>query len=371
MATAKRLPSGAYRVLVYSHTENTRQDDGTFKRVRRYESFTHEEKAEAEYLAAEFARNRDKSKKGRQDMTLSEAIDEYISRSDSRLSPTTIAGYKKIKRNHFLDIMNTKIKKLTSATIEDSLMSEYKRPSKKYKDSNKTISEKTVANAYGLLVSILNVYAPKLDLKGIKLAAPSRKIKDLLSAETIMSLVYSTSIELPVLLAMWLSFSMSEIRGLTKSKSVRDEFIIIRETVVDADNKQYRREKGKAMTRIRKHRMPSRIQELINNLPTDQDELVSLSGHAVYMRWKRLLENNELPHMTFHDLRHVNASVMALLRVPDKYAMERGGWKTDKVMKQVYQHTFSEERQAVDDAVDAYFERALKAAVQHETQHDK
>lgn len=37
--------------------------------------------------------------------------------------------------------------------------------------------------------------------------------------------------------------------------------------------------------------------------------------------------------MTFHDLRHLNASVMAALRIPDKYAQERGGWKSDKIMK--------------------------------------
>ena len=67
--------------------------------------------------------------------------------------------------------------------------------------------------------------------------------------------------------------------------------------------------------------------------------------------------------MTFHDLRHVNASVMALLNIPDKYAQERGGWKTDTVMKKVYTHTFSTERIMVDDTVDDYFGRI----VQHET----
>lgn len=61
--------------------------------------------------------------------------------------------------------------------------------------------------------------------------------------------------------------------------------------------------------------------------------LIELSRHSIYMKWKRLLERNNLPHMSFHDLRHVNASVMALLKIPDKYAMERGGWKTDSVMK--------------------------------------
>ena len=64
--------------------------------------------------------------------------------------------------------------------------------------------------------------------------------------------------------------------------------------------------------------------------------------------------------MTFHDLRHVNASVMALLRIPDKYAQERGGWKSDKVMKKVYQQTFSDERERVDDVIDQYFEDKMQ-----------
>lgn len=51
---------------------------------------------------------------------------------------------------------------------------------------------------------------------------------------------------------------------------------------------------------------------------------------------------------------------MALLRIPDKYAQERGGWKSDKVMKRVYQQTFSEERENVDKKIDAYFEKKMQ-----------
>ena len=36
--------------------------------------------------------------------------------------------------------------------------------------------------------------------------------------------------------------------------------------------------------------------------------------------------------------------------------MERGGWNTNSTMKNVYQHTFSEEREAVDNAVNNYFD---------------
>lgn len=47
---------------------------------------------------------------------------------------------------------------------------------------------------------------------------------------------------------------------------------------------------------------------------------------------------------------------MAALRIPDKYAQERGGWKSDKIMKKVYTQTFSEIRNAVDDKIDGYFD---------------
>lgn len=59
--------------------------------------------------------------------------------------------------------------------------------------------------------------------------------------------------------------------------------------------------------------------------------------------------------MTFHDLRHLNASIMLMLGVPDKYAMERGGWSTDSILKSVYQQTFSSERKKIDKMIDGYF----------------
>ena len=64
--------------------------------------------------------------------------------------------------------------------------------------------------------------------------------------------------------------------------------------------------------------------------------------------------------MSFHDLRAVNASVMLLLGIPDKYAMERGGWATDNILKSVYQQTFSAERIKVDAMIDDYFNSIVK-----------
>ena len=67
MATAKKLPSGSWRVQVYSHSK-----DG--KKIR--ESFTAPTKAEAEMKAAKFSVNR--KRRAKHDLTVGEALDGYI-----------------------------------------------------------------------------------------------------------------------------------------------------------------------------------------------------------------------------------------------------------------------------------------------------
>ena len=56
----------------------------------------------------------------------------------------------------------------------------------------------------------------------------------------------------------------------------------------------------------------------------------------------------------------MNASVMLMLGIPDKYAMERGGWSSNGVLKSVYQHTFSAERKLVDERIDGFFNDLLR-----------
>ena len=78
-------------------------------------------------------------------------------------------------------------------------------------------------------------------------------------------------------------------------------------------------------------------------------------------KFYKLLEEHDY-HMTFHDLRHLSASVMLMLNIPDKYAMERGGWSTNSTLKSVYQHTFSEERKQVDKKIDDYFNKLIEGS---------
>ena len=159
------------------------------------------------------------------------------------------------------------------------------------------------------------------------------------------------------MLAMWLSLSMSEIRALLVS-SVHGDFLTVKGAVVDVDGVPTYKESNKAFDRTRTLRIPTAIMELIKKTDAwkaGEGYLVPMSGQAIYKRWRRMQ-----PDMTFHQLRHLNASIMMALGLPDTYAMERGGWSSRQTLNRVYQHTMASRRSEYDDMIDRYFEAALR-----------
>ncbi len=355
------LPSGSIRRKVYSHSElkfdekgNPVLDPKTGKQKKKkiYISVTAETPIEANKLASEIKYQRSAIAAASSNMTLYEAIDRYISSSSSLLSPSTIRGYKTIQRSAFRCLMSVKLADITDSTMRDAINAECQRTTGK--KNPKPISSKTVINEYGLIIAVINTYLPGTHYN-VKLPQIEHNKHDISSPDVIYEIVKDSDIELPVMLAMWLSFTESEILGLTKSKSISSDgqYITVKEVIVkDADGNAVIKNKGKQPSRDRTLRIPEYIKTLIDQVETDQ--LVTISGTALSKRFNRLIKKAGIPHMTFHDLRHVNASVMALLNIPDKYAQDRGGWKSDNIMKSVYMQTFSQQREEVDNRIDDY-----------------
>lgn len=337
MAEAKKLPSGSWRIRIY--------DNDLKKQV----SFTSDlpgkaGKAEAELMAREYQLGRKKKKE--QGKTVGECVDEYIALKENILSPTTIEGYRKERRNSLAELCDIYIKDITQKAIQ----AHFNRLS-----LNK--SAKTVRNAHGLLVSVLNVYAPDMRIQ-TTLPKVQKQIKQLPDVKDVLKAVIGTDIELPCLLAMWGSLRMSEIRGARKS-DINGDTLIIHKTVVTVNGEHIKKDSTKTVESTRLIHLSQRLQSLISALPKEQDELTLLSGQAIYKRFVRLLKANKVKPMTFHDLRHMDASIMLMLNIPEKYAMERGGWSSPHIMKSVYQHTFTDERKAVEQKIDNYFESIL------------
>lgn len=335
MAKAKKLPSGSWRVQVYAGK------DQNGKKIMK--SITADTKKEAEMLAAQYSYQR---KERPSDMTVGKAIDKYIESKSNILSPPTARSYKSIRRNNFKGLMDIKLRELTKSAIQAAVNAEAKR-----------LSPKTVQNAYGLLSASLAVYAPDLNVK-VSLPKKQKKIRIMPDPEEIIHLVQGTSIELPCMLAIWMGMRMSEIRGLKKS-DIQDGKLVIKRAIVTVEGKQIEKDSTKTYESTRLQRVPEYILELIDKVETEY--LTELTRDQIYTRFVRMQRDAGIePRISFHDLRHLNASVMVKLHVQDKYAMERGGWSTTSTLRNAYQHTFSDEREAVDDMIDEYFDKIVR-----------
>jgi integrase len=354
MATPKKLKSGSWRAQVYLGKR-----DG--KPI--YASVTAATKAECAFKAAQL-KAEGKPAPARS-LTVGAVVDQYIARCEL-LSPTTVDGYKKIRRTMFQDLMPVKLATLDNKVLQGHINAEARRKSRR----GTQISPKSVRNAYGLISAALRTEGLSFN---VKLPEDLPKFLELPEPEDVIRAVQGTDIELPCMLALWLSLSLSEVRGLRFS-SIRNGCIYIDQVVVEVNGRPVEKKNAKVRTRNRCLELPPYLLDLIRRT-TDfplyeagqisDRYLVPLRGE--YQIRRRL--NRLVPGITFHQLRHMNASVMLALNVPEKYAMERGGWSTPHTMKAVYQHTFSQERQRVDSVIDAYFAQSL-AKISHENTHE-
>ena len=315
---------------------------------RQYERVYADTKTELDVAVME-CKIKYKKLKDTTDMTLRDGITAYIDLRSPNLSPSSISKYKTIRDYAFQDIMDMKMKDIVD--LEYPVSVEARR---KVGNKDQTISTKTLRDEYFLIRTVLKKYTPRVYREEVRIKPVKRSFPPLIEPKKITEIVYGTEIELPVMLAMWLSMTVSEIRGLTKSESIDGEYITIRSVLLTVDGKDVRKDLAKEVTRNRSYKLPKRLQELINNV--EGDVICPMTNAALTKRFYRLLKANGLPRISFHELRHINASTMARLNIPKKTACERGGWSTEYVMDRVYTQVFDEERQKADKKINAYFE---------------
>lgn len=281
-------------------------------------------------------------------ISVGEAIDRYIESKDSVLSPSTILGYKKIKKNSMTDLVGVKVPDLTQEKIQRWV-----------NKLAKTKSSKSIRNAHGLLSAVLAEYRPSFVLRT---TLPQRDAKQISipsedEISKIMQGCAGRQEELPILLAMWLGLRASEIRGLTWG-DVQDGRLHVRQAIVDGEDGPVLK-KTKTVAGDRWIKLPQYIIDLINAQPRKGDYIITLTGRAMYMRFYRLCDRLEIPHYRFHDLRHTAASVSVILGVPTRYSQQRMGHQTDNMLKSVYEHTMRSKEDEYADQINAYYEKKL------------
>lgn len=279
-------------------------------------------------------------------LSVTQALDRYIDSKSAVLSPATVAGYRRIQKNLFGPIANYVLSGLTQEQVQrwvNQLVKQGKKP-------------KTVSNAHGLLSAVIGAYRPEMVLR----TTLPQKVKPEISIPTeaelsaIFEMAKGTKYELPIMLAVWMGLRASEIRGL-RWEDINGEYITVKRAIVEGESGPV--EKGtKTFSGTRTLHLPPYLADLIQQQDHAQDHIVTLSGHAMYNGFGRICEKAGVPHFRFHDLRHMNASVMLAAGIPNKYAQERIGHATDNMLKTVYQHTIQEEQKKYSDEIDQRFE---------------
>ena len=359
MATAKKLPSGNWRCQVYMG----KGADG--KAI--YKSVTAATKKEAEYEALQLQLHHKAITQSSANMTVQEAMIAYIDGREGVISVTTVRGYRTIARNSFPRIQGTQLRKLTPALIQQAVSEEAADH-----------SPKSVLNAYSLLLSTLRMYhkplARELEDDAVKLPQKQKYQPNVLDTEQVATLVRAISgnvMEIPILLALWCCLRESEICGLkwTDIDWERGRLHIHEARVLTGTSMETT--KGpKTVESDRWLNLDPYLLELLRAAHEDSgsEYVTRLTGRSMWKRFKTILKRNKLPDVRFHDLRHSNASIMALMGVPQYLAQRRGGWSTPDTMNRIYTHTMEAGGSVADEKVNAFFHQILD--VSHETSHE-
>lgn len=342
---ATRLPSGSYRVQVV-----VGKDENGKRNVR---SFTADTADEAIFQALTFKNSLGIGANAKT-MTVGQAFTQYINARDNILSPATIRGYNIIKKTRLQSIMLIEIHALTVNDVQYAVNQDASR-----------LSHKSIKESVALLKSVLGVQGVELNTK--RIALPPKKKKNVIIPEAgeVIKLIIGTDIELPCLLAMWLSLRVSEVRGLQfRDISPDGRTISIERSRIYFDGNDVLRECNKTYESTRTNLLPPYIYDLIQKIPHKEptDFIVNMSYQTINGHFKKIMEKAGY-NITFHKLRHEFATTLNDLGIPSNYIQKLGGWSTDNIMKSVYTHTTFSMENECQNKINDFFMSAIESAV--------
>ena len=334
MAKAKKLPSGNWRIRIYSHTDAQGK--------KHYESFTAPTKQQAEILGAKFAADIDRSRSG--DITLSECVERYIKSNTGVLSPSTIDGYIKDARR-FAPVANLRIRKLSTKDIQDFITGLSAR-----------LSPKSVMNTWGLLKSALKFSGIDKDFKIHLPKNPKQKLYAP-SGDDVTRLYQNANdkLKLCIALAAFHGLRRGEISAL-KFSDLQENTLYIHSDIVRGVDGWVHKETPKTSASNRMIYISDSVKSLIGTGEPDS-YIVGLLPSSIGTDFYNLKKRLGIKGIRFHDLRSYFASVAVAMGISDIYLAHLGGWKeTSQVMKRHYQKPIQEIDKAYAEKLNNHFD---------------
>lgn len=275
-------------------------------------------------------------------ITLRQAIDNYIAARDGVLSPSTIRGYDVIRRNRFQAYMDKPLRETKWQTAIN--------------EESKTVSAKTVYNSWCLVSSLLR----ENDLPVPKIVLPQIVEKEhlWLTPEQIplfLDAINGKTAELPALLALH-GLRCSEIYALDYD-SIKDGVIKVRgATVLNMENKYVKKKENKntASNRNVPVLIP-RLNALLLERRNAGEPMLTYSPYTLWRAVDRICKSADLPGIGVHGLRHSFASLCYHLGLSERETMAIGGWKDQNTMRKIYTHISEADLKKANEKLAAFF----------------
>lgn len=261
---------------------------------------------------------------------LEDALKEYIEARRGSASPATLYAYEGYKKNCFQSMMKQNIYAVSDDQWQAAVRREGKGKSPKY-----------ISNVWGFFAAAITEATGRRP--NVKLPAKEKNQRPFLDPEQVKVFVRAVegeTVEIAALLALS-SLRRSEIKALKwESIDFSKNCIHVSGSMVYAG-----KEDGMVHKRQNKTAASSRVVPIIPPLraaleaaPRKSEYVVPYNGSWLYQRINEICAANSLPQVGIHGLRHSFASLAYHLQIPEKIAMEIGGWSDDGTMRKIYTH---------------------------------
>ena len=292
--------------------------------------------------------------------SLEEYLKEWFKIYTVDLQETTRQLYKIYMDKHIIPHLgDLKIKKIMPMQLQEF-----------YNLKAQTLSGKSVAKLHNFLNRVLkDAYKNRLikynPCDGVDKPKPKKFIPTIYTQEEfnkLMLLVEGTFDEVCILLAGVCGLRRGEIFGLRlRDIDFKECKISIVETMVRM-NGDWLIKDPKSETSRRRLKVPSFVTKVINDyligVKVVPERICGQYKPSSYSQhFKKLLEDNGLPHIRLHDLRHFNATMMMKYDIPDTVASGRLG-HSQVQMTRYYQHSSSDMDNEASNALENIFKKA-------------
>lgn len=254
--------------------------------------------------------------------TVRQCVKGYMESKSNVLSPSTIKGYTSMLKQIDDKFMDIKMEDLTLPMLQNEI--------NRYAQDH---SPKSVSNYSGFLTSVarfvgLGIQSPTLPTKERSTAyIPSKN-----DIKRIVDYFKDTEYEIAILLTLY-GLRRSELMALTLD-DLSGNTLTINKAKVEALAGEWITKTTKTTDSTREVIISDELADKIRKQGFIYKRSVGYLRDLLYKAQSDL----GIPHFPLHKMRHFFASYMHDQGYSDQQIMSAGGWKTNQVMRSVYQH---------------------------------